>query len=305
MKNNLVKKNNPKVSIVTVCYNEEKDIENTCKSVASQNYNSYEWIVIDGGSTDKTLETLDKYKSNISVLISEKDRGVYDAMNKGIKKAKGEYLLFLNGGDYLYKNNILKKVFHENFYKGDVLYGNCCVLRSDGRESILDFPKNINKYFFIDNCINHQSTFIKRNLFEKFGIYDESYRILADYEKWIYFINNRVIFKKIPFIISNFKGFDGLSTQEKTRMLNVHEREIIINKYFNKNELLVYKFHKYMRLLVHKSLRFIKIIILKIFFLIMHPRNVVLKYRSLLLNSSLRQPVRKFWYFIINKKINN
>lgn len=83
MKNNQIKKNKPKVSIITVCYNEESDIENTCKSVIFQNYDNYEWIVVDGGSTDNTLKILDKYKSNISILISKKDNGVYDAMNGG------------------------------------------------------------------------------------------------------------------------------------------------------------------------------------------------------------------------------
>ncbi|KKP68380.1 MAG: Glycosyl transferase family protein [Candidatus Moranbacteria bacterium GW2011_GWE1_35_17] len=289
--NNKVK-TNPKISIITVCYNEENEIADTCKSVVSQNYNNYEWIVVDGGSTDKTLEILDKYKSNISVLISEKDNGVYSAMNKGIKMAKGEYLLFLNGGDYLYDNKVLKKIFHRDLYTGDVLYGNCCVLKKDNSSVVLDFPRKINKYFFLDNCINHQSTFIKKELFEKYGYYDENYKVLADFEKWICFAKNKVILKKIPFVVSNFKNFDGLSSSEKTRVLTQKDKSRIIKKYFTWYELLFNKLSKY-RIKIPVKIRFI----------LFTPKKFILKYWHKFLNNPWRQPARKIWYFIINKKI--
>ncbi|EKE20714.1 MAG: glycosyl transferase family 2 [uncultured bacterium] len=292
MKNSFNIKNNPKISIITVCYNEENGIEDTCKSVVSQNYNNYEWIVIDGGSIDKTLEILDKYKSNISVLISEKDNGVYSAMNKGIKLSKGEYLLFLNGGDYLFENKILKKIFHRDLYTGDILYGNCCVLKKDNSSVILDFPRKINKYFFLDDCINHQSTFIRRKLFDEYGYYNENYKILADIEKWNAFLDKGIIFKKIPLVVSNFKNFDGLSSSEKTRVLTQKDKLRIIKKYFTWYELLFNKLSKYR----------IKIPV-KIKFIVFSPKIFILKYWHKFLNNPLRQPARKIWHVIINKKI--
>lgn len=314
MRNSQNVKLKPKVSIITVCFNEGGDIENTCKSVVFQNYNDYEWIVVDGGSTDKTLEILNKYKSSISVLISEKDRGVYDAMNKGIKIAKGEYLLFLNGGDYLYNNKVLRKVFHKNLYIGDVLYGNCCVLKKFEKPVMLDFSKNINKAFFLADCINHQSTFIKKDLFKKYGLYDEGYNILADYEKWIYFAKNNSKFKKIPFIVSNFKGFDGLSSREKTKLAVKKEKEAIISKHFNKIELLIFKTRVFLKLcktFFYKSINSIKNLLLKIKFVFFSPKEFIVKYLYIIknywykfLNSPLRQPVRKVWYFVKNKKLN-
>lgn len=285
-------KNNPKVSIITVCYNEENGIEDTCRSVVSQDYKNYEWIVIDGGSTDKTLGILDRYKSNISVLISEKDSGVYDAMNKGILLARGEYLLFLNGGDYFFESDVLEKSFAENLYDADILYGNCCVLMEDGGKQILNFAENINKYYFLDVCINHQSTFIKRNLFERFGLYDQNYKILADYEKWLCFSYNKVDFRKLPLVVSNFKGFDGLSSNEKTKELSRKEREKSIKKYFRWQEVFFLRILKY-----------IETSFLKVGLFIRSPRKIIIKYSHKLLNCHLRQSIRKIYCKFQGKKL--
>ncbi len=231
----------PKVSIITICYNEKSDIINTCNSVVSQMYKNYEWIVVDGGSTDGTLEILQEYSFHIDKLVSEKDKGVYDAMNKGIELATGEYVLFLNGGDFLFANDVLDNVFVDSKYTGEILYGNCCVLHKDRSKVILEYPERFNKFYFLDNCINHQSTFIKKSLFDKYSLYDLTYKILADYEKWLCFIENKVVYQKIPFVISNFKWFDGLSSQEKTKNLTNEEKEKIIKKYFRSYELFFWK----------------------------------------------------------------
>ena len=115
--------NNCKLSIITICYNIKDEIERTCKSIVGQTWQDFEWIVVDGGSTDGTLEVLKKYSDRIDILISEKDSGIYNAMNKGIKLANGEWLNFMNGGDNFASNDVLEKVFKNKNYEADILYG--------------------------------------------------------------------------------------------------------------------------------------------------------------------------------------
>lgn len=169
------------VSIITVCYN-EKNIENTCKSIVSQSFNDYEWIVVDGGSTDGTVDILNEYKSHMALLVSEKDKGIYDGMNKGIKVAKGKWVIFMNGGDCFYEKDSLKKIFSHG-YNEDIIF-------ADGINNVYNtkHPLPINKKgkiilykFFTDSSLCHQATFIKRELFDKIGLYDLSYKIIADH----------------------------------------------------------------------------------------------------------------------------
>jgi len=118
----------PKLTIITICYNIANQIERTLKSIENQTFQDFEWIVVDGASIDGTLEILQKYGSRINILISEKDKGIYDAMNKGILKSKGEYLLFLNGGDELNNIDSLKdsiKYLNQNF---DLIVGNTTII---------------------------------------------------------------------------------------------------------------------------------------------------------------------------------
>lgn len=273
----------PKISVITVCFNEQEDIRETCNSVASQIYDDYEWIVIDGGSTDNTVKIINEYKDYVTRLVSEKDSGVYDAMNKGIRLAKGEYLLFLNGGDSLYSGDVLERIFGKNKVNADVLYGNCCVLNSDRSRTILDFPKNLRKEYFIDSNINHQSTFIKNKLFDKYGDYDNKYKILADYEKWLCFIHNGIGFEKLSMVVANFKGFDGLSSQERTKDLTKKEKIMIIRKYFSLFEIIKYRVNF-----------FLKILSSRVNFMIFSPIKFFKKYLNVIIQGRLRRFIRRF-----------
>ncbi|MFH0808034.1 MAG: glycosyltransferase family 2 protein [archaeon] len=221
----------PFISIITVCYNEEKNIKKTCDSIASQKYKNFEWIVIDGKSTDKTLSIIKKYKTHTTLITSEKDTGVYNAMNKGITKAKGEYLLFLNGGDYLKDKNTLQEAYNfiqkdkktAGIYYGDLVYDN---------GEIVSYKKaKLDKKFFINKTISHQATFIKRNLFNKFGKYSENYKIVSDYEFWIKtIIKEKVKVKYLPIIISVF-DLSGVSTDYKIARQHIKERIEAMFKY--------------------------------------------------------------------------
>ena len=115
-----------KISVITICLNEKNNIERTIKSVIGQTYNDFEYVIIDGGSTDGTLEIIDNYKDHIDKLISEKDKGIFDAQNKGVLNANGDYVIFLNSGDHFVNDTILEKVINKGL-ESDVVYGDTLI----------------------------------------------------------------------------------------------------------------------------------------------------------------------------------
>lgn len=209
--------NMPEFSIITVCFNEAQRIELTCQSIVNQTFQEFEWIVIDGGSTDGTLDILKRYAPRMTYFASEPDRGIYHAMNKGIAQAHGEYLLFLNGGDYLHEPETLAKVFaHEHPLEKDIYYGDLMLERDGVSERYaIDFS---NPYAtFAKRTFPHQATFIKRELFETYGTHDESFKISADLEFFLrVFVSNpkrkqhRIGY--LPFVVSVYENARGLSS---------------------------------------------------------------------------------------------
>ena len=173
----------PKFSIITVTYNAEDSIEGTIESVISQSFKSFEYIIIDGASTDNTYELLNNYKKQIDLIVSEKDKGLYDAMNKGIHLAKGEFLLFLNAGDRFINNTVLNKVDSAITLKTRLVSADFMNVKEVGDvngyyiETKACTIKNLRKDF--SAC--HQTVFIHRSVVSD---YDLSYKILADY-KWV------------------------------------------------------------------------------------------------------------------------
>lgn len=174
----------PVISIITINYNNLKGLKRTMNSVLNQTSKDFEYIVIDGGSTDGSAEYIKSHSSKMAFWVSEPDKGIYNAMNKGIQKANGEYLLFLNSGDFLVDDkNILQRCL-ENLQEDIVAFD--CFLERDfkitGRRTHIAKPTLFYTYC---NGLKHQSTFIKKELFGKYGLYNESYKITADYEFWI------------------------------------------------------------------------------------------------------------------------
>lgn len=229
-----------KISIITVCKNAESAIERTMLSVVTQSCFSknIEYLIIDGASTDKTLEIIKQYANKYPIKwISEPDSGIYNAMNKGTKLASGDYLLFLNAGDYLVHYNVIKSLmnlFESGEY--DVLHGNAFFIDPTSEKyyiKIVDEP--LDAYFFYQNALPHQATFYKRYLFEKLGDYDENFKIVSDHilnKKLLY--DSHVLTKYVNQIISVFLT-DGISSTNTK--LAIEERKFFQQNYFSKEEI--------------------------------------------------------------------
>lgn len=193
-------------SIITVCFNSEKTIERTIQSVLNQTYHDFEYIIVDGASTDGTLEIIKKYESLFSgkmKWISEKDKGIYDAMNKGIRLASGELIGLLNSDDY-YESDALEKIakaYSHNDYS--IIYGAVRAVQ-DGRE-VMVYVKN--HEFIEQDMITHPSCFVSRKIYDKFGVYSLKYPYSADYEFMLRIRKEKEIqYIKIYDIITNFSN---------------------------------------------------------------------------------------------------
>jgi glycosyltransferase len=175
-----------KISIITPSFNSEKTIEDAIKSVIGQTYKDIEYIIIDGGSKDKTLEIINKYQDKVSKVVSEKDRGLYDAINKGIKLATGEIIGNLNSDD-VYENNRVLELVTETFEKTkcDVCWGDLVYVKKDNLNKITRVWKSSEfktGKFKTGWHPPHPTFFVKREIYEKFGVFRENFKIAADYE---------------------------------------------------------------------------------------------------------------------------
>ena len=175
---------NPTLSVITIVYNNVRDIERTMLSVLNQTYPNIEYIIVDGKSTDGTLQIIERYKSRIANLISEKDEGIYDAMNKGIAAATGDYVIFMNSGDEFYKSDTVEKVF-ETAPDADIYYGETEMINDAGESLGQRRHKAPAQFTWRDfkfgMSISHQAIYIRRSLTEP---YNRKYQLSADID-WI------------------------------------------------------------------------------------------------------------------------
>lgn len=174
------------LSIITVNLNNANGLKKTLDSVASQIYTDFEIIIVDGASTDGSLAVIDQFSKTTThhySIISESDSGVYQAMNKGISKAKGEYLLFLNSGDFLVSEHVLHEVFLNN-HTSDFLLARCKITENNKVLYTTQPSSTISFGFLYYVGLAHQSTFIKRKLFEIYGNYREDFKYNSDIEFW-------------------------------------------------------------------------------------------------------------------------
>jgi glycosyltransferase involved in cell wall biosynthesis len=195
--------NKPLITVITVVYNDADNLAITLKSVAEQNYKDFEFLVIDGNSTDRTLEVIKQYEDIISTWISEPDKGIYDAMNKGIKMAKGEYINFLNAGDAYCYADTLQEV-KENLLQNrtvDILYGKL-MNHSNGEQNLKYITGEVvsEKSLYISIPITHQTMFVYRQLFKDIGLYSTQLRIVSDYEWFVKYYDKVKSFDKLLFL---------------------------------------------------------------------------------------------------------
>jgi glycosyltransferase involved in cell wall biosynthesis len=175
---------NPRLSVITIVYNNVRDIERTIRSVINQTYTNIEYIIVDGLSNDGTLQVIDKYKSQITKFISEKDEGIYDAMNKGLALATGDYVIFMNSGDEFYDNETVAAVFAAA-EDADIYYGETEMIADDGSSLGQRRHKAPAKFtwrgFKYGMSISHQAIYIRRSLAEP---YNRRYQLSSDID-WI------------------------------------------------------------------------------------------------------------------------
>lgn len=222
----------PKFSIITVTYNAGAVLEDTIQSVITQTYRNVEYIIVDGDSKDHTLDIINRYREHIHTLVSEPDKGLYDAMNKGIRLATGDYLCFLNAGDELHEDDTLQLMVHSitGTELPDVLYGETAIVDEEGhflRMRRLSAPEDLNWKSFKDGMlVCHQAFFPRRELAEP---YDLRYRFSADFDWCI-----RIMKKSHTLHNTHLTLIDYLNEGVTTRnhRASLHERFRIMCRHY-------------------------------------------------------------------------
>jgi glycosyltransferase involved in cell wall biosynthesis len=232
----------PVVSIITINLNNANGLEKTILSVVAQTFSDYELIVIDGNSIDYSREVIERHTTKISKWVSEKDNGIYNAQNKGIDLAMGEYCLFINSGDYLVDKNVLQKFIYAKS-QADIITGDMLIADSNGNLSYANSPDKITIRKMLTDTIWHPVSFIKTELFKKFGKYNENFKIAGDYEFFVrILIKEKSSYTHLNFPVSVF-SLDGLSSNAKSKTILNEERREIHNKYFNPLIVKAYRFY--------------------------------------------------------------
>ncbi len=219
----------PVLSVITVVYNNVNDIERTIKSVINQSYSNIEYIIIDGASTDGTLAVIEKYKANISQLVSEKDKGIYHAMNKGLSLAKGDYVLFMNSGDEIYETNTVEKIF-ATASNADIYYGETEMLNanleSEGTRRHKIPEKLTLSSFKYGMSVSHQAIYIKKAITQPYNL---NYQLSADIDWILSAITRANKIVNVKFYVAKYL-MGGMS--KKRHLESLKERFKIFNIYF-------------------------------------------------------------------------
>lgn len=254
-----------KLSIITITYNNAEGLCRTIQSVQSQTFHDFEHIIVDGGSTDESVEIIRQYADNEAIRpegykairpenskadnlasspnhlitsspitwISEKDRGVYDAQNKGIRLAHGEYCYFLNAGDTFCADDVLERMFSPNRLP-DILYGNEIIV--DGNGQRIGIARGVENPSFVDlynSCMKHQASFIRRSLFDKYGMYDADMRICSDFD-WFFRVIAFHDDVTLQYKDVNIAYFENTGLSYHSPELCAKERQQILDRYMTK-----------------------------------------------------------------------
>lgn len=222
----------PKISVITISYNNKEGLEKTIKSVISQDYKDFEYIVIDGGSNDGSKEVLEKYSGKLSHWVSEPDKGVYHAMNKGIKASKGEYIVFVNSGDTYTASHILNETAKHIDFTSEIIYFELNYIFPDNECKIVSYPEKLDFLFFVHQSLPHPGTLIRKKLFDQFGYYNENMKICSD---WAFFAKTickfEVSYKFVKIPVVNY-SYDGLSSNPQSLPIILSEKKTFLRSEF-------------------------------------------------------------------------
>jgi glycosyltransferase involved in cell wall biosynthesis len=219
----------PKLSIITINYNNAIGLAKTIASVITQTASDFEYIVIDGGSTDGSVDVIRQHQDRLTYWVSESDQGIYHAMNKGIRQAKGEYCQFLNSGDYLLTPDVTERMLRALPSNCSILYGN--KIREVNGKSVIERSYAGRPITLMDlyrATIFHASAYIRRSLFEKYGQYDESLKIVADWKFYLIAVglhNEPVVYINIDVV-----WFDNTGISTTNKELDQQERAAVLQQ---------------------------------------------------------------------------
>ena len=219
---------NPKISVVTVCYNAVETIEKTILSVINQTYQNIEYIIIDGGSKDGTVDAINKYRDKIAYFVSEPDKGIYDAMNKGIKAATGDWINFMNAGDCFYNDSALSKVGEgliKISSKVGCVYGDYVSIQKRSIKEVRCLNPFYQRNDYIDNPsmgFHHQSTFVRTDLAKEKMFDTIHFRLCADYNMIFSLYKDGWEFYRIPYFVAKVDGRTGASASNRPLQLKEH-----------------------------------------------------------------------------------
>ncbi len=224
-----------KVSIITACFNRERTISGAIESVLSQKYDNIEYIIIDGLSRDKSVDIINRYEKNIDIIVSEKDTGMYNAINKGIVKSTGDIVGLLHSDDFFYDDNTIQKIV-DKFYESsaDVVYANGLYVDEDDIAKIKRVYRAKvfkNRYLYFGWIPLHTTIFVKKEVFEEYGLYQENFKIASDYEISLRWFKNKQL-KKVflnDWVVKMRLG--GKSTDLKQQKVKSKEDLEIIKQY--------------------------------------------------------------------------
>ena len=218
----------PFFSIITVCRNAEKTIEQTIQSVLGQTFQDLEYIIIDGASNDNTMDIINRYRKKIDVVVSESDSGIYDAMNKGVALSKGEVIGIINSDDW-YEPNTLELVAekYNKCNKETIIHGLCKYYDEKKEGMILGYHHDVLRR----QSIAHPTCFVPKNIYKKIGIYDPGYKVAADYEFLLRCYLSEIQFIRIDRVLANFR-IGGFSSENdgQSEGLNIQLKHGVIDK---------------------------------------------------------------------------
>jgi len=258
----------PLISIVTVVYNGEDYLEETILSILNQTYENVEYLIIDGGSTDGTLDIIKKYENKIDYWISQKDEGVYDAMNKGIKLLSGNWINFMNAGDFFYNEQVLCQIFENTFSSIDIIYGDYQELYPSGAKKQIQ-PKSINR-INEGMTLCHQGCFIS-STYHKKHLFSLTYSISCDFEFIYNAYQRNANFKYVAIVVCSYL-IGGMSAQnamdakiqdwlivEKNTKNNLYHSSKLLKKTIKQvlQEAIKYKYPRENRNIFQNSLSFL------------------------------------------------